>query len=601
MAKIKDEDIDLLRERADIVEIISAYTTLKKSGGHTYKGLCPIHDEKTPSFTVDAARGLAHCFGCGWGGNVYQFVQEKESLPFPEAVELVARKAGYNLRYEDETDRQRKNKGLRQRIIEANQIAAEFWHENLIEDPEATEARRYLGTRGFNREVAKRWLLGYAPGRDATCKLLLSKDFTKEEIVSGGLGRISDRDGALFDSFRQRITFPTWDLTNQIVAFGARAVGDQQPKYLNTQETPAFSKSRFMYGLNRAKSAIARDKPAIVVEGYTDVIALHEAGMTEAVATNGTALGESHLTLLRKFTGRVVLVFDSDAAGFGAAARGYGDDPNNPLFKQVGVDILVASVASGLDPADLIREGRVDELKKAIEDAAPIWDAKLEQTIAALPLDTPEARSRAVRASVEVLRSHPDPVARHEYAFLVSKRVGVDVEVVQRALGEGSRRVTEPYQGAGTERRIPGHVKVEREALRLLLTQGKQVLPLARGLDESVFTSPSRRELFTRALVAAADGAASSQVANSLSEEARSLFAELTVGEPDESRDEVEIREVFMRLKVFRLEREIKSRRATLQEVNPMDDAEKHDSLFTELVGLEAERRDLLRSIQGAA
>lgn len=601
MAKIKEEDIDLLRERADIVEIVSAYTHLKKSGGHTFKGLCPIHSEKTPSFTVDTARGLAHCFGCSWGGNVYQFIQEKENLPFPDAVEWLARKVGYHLRYEDETPGDRKAKGLRMRIIEANRIAAELFHKTLMESPDASEARTYLGRRGFDREVAARWQLGYSPGRDTLCKLLLSKGFTKEVIVAGGLGRVSERDGALFDSFRQRVMFPTWDLQNEVVAFGARALGDQQPKYLNTSETPAFSKSRFMYGLNRAKSAISRDAAAIVVEGYTDVIALHEAGITEAVATNGTALGESHLTLLRKFTERVVLVFDADEAGAGAAMRGFGD-VKDPLFRQVGLDILVATVPSGRDPADLVREDGAEAMHKVIEAAAPIWDAKLEHTILSKQIDTPEARSRAVAAAVEVLRSHPDPVARHEYAFTVAQRIGVDVEVVQRALSETKGGLSE--RGGTTSpggKRYPGNVKVEREALRLLLNLGARVSAAAADLDESVFTAPPRRELFNAAIAAARDGLPTTRVASNLSPEALSLYTELTVGASIEEPTEAEVSEVFMRLKVFRLEREIKKRRATLQEVNPMDDAKRHDELFTELVGLEAARRDLLRSIQGAA
>ena len=600
MAKIKEEDIDLLRERADIVEVVSAYTHLKRSGGHTFKGLCPIHSEKTPSFTVDTARGLAHCFGCGWGGNVYQFIQEKESLPFPDAVEWLARKVGYQLRYEDETPGERKVKGLRMRILEANRIAAELFHTTLMESPHATEARTYLGKRGFDREVARRWQLGYSPGRDALCKLLTSKGFTKEEIVAANLGRVSDRDGSLYDAFRQRLMFPTWDLQNEVVAFGARALGDEQPKYLNTSETPAFSKSRFMYGLNRAKSAISRDAAAIVVEGYTDVIALHEAGITEAVATNGTALGESHLTLLRKFTERVVLVFDADEAGAGAAMRGFGD-VKDPLFRQVGLDILVATVPSGRDPADLVREDGPEAMQKVIEAAAPIWDAKLEHTILSKQIDTPEARSRAVAAAVEVLRSHPDPVARHEYAFTVAQRIGVDVEVVQRALSE-TRSVSSERGGASSgEKRVPGNVKVEREALRLLLNLGSRVLGQASEVDGSVFTAPPRRELFERAMEAARGGLTFSAVPSNLSPEAHSLFTELTVGASDEVPTEAEVKEVFMRLKVFRLEREIKERRTILQEVNPMEDAQRHDSLFTELVGLEAVRRDLLRSIQGAA
>ncbi|MGH2807589.1 MAG: DNA primase [Actinomycetota bacterium] len=599
MARIKDEDIDLLRERADIADIISGYTALKKSGGHTLKGLCPFHSEKTPSFSVDTAKGLFWCFGCSEGGNIYHFVQKQENLPFPEAVEWVARRTGFELHYEEMGPGEQKARGLKARIIEANRLAAEFFHTALMTSPDAAEARRYLDGRGFGREVAERWQLGYALGRDSLVKHLQQKGFTGDEITKADLGRVSERDGSFYDTFRQRIIFPTWNLQNDVVAFGARASKpDQQPKYLNTAETPVFSKSRFMYGLNRAKSAIARGS-AVVVEGYTDVIALHEAGITEAVATNGVALGETHFEQLKKFSDRAVLMFDADAAGAGATERGFG------LHHRIGLEVLVAPLPAGRDPADLVREDGADAIKKVIDSAQPLLEFKLENTIAKLPLDTPEARSRAVREVVKVLGLHPDPIARHEYAFMVARRVGVEVETVQRALADeaGGFSTSGGNTSARTaDRRVPGHIKVEREALRLLLTQGPTTLPVAEEVDETNFTAPARREVYRAALEAAQKGLEPAIVATNLSPDARSLFTELSIGsEPSDPRPQEEIREVFMRLRVFRLEREIKTRRNTLQEVNPLVDAQRHDALFTELVGLEAERRDLLRSIEGAA
>jgi DNA primase len=599
VARIKDEDIDLLRERADIVDIISGYTALKKSGGHTFKGLCPFHSEKTPSFSVDAAKSLFWCFGCSEGGNVYHFVQKQENLPFPEAVEWVARKTGFELHYEEMGPGEQKARGLKARIIEANRLAAELFHDALMNSPDAAEARQYLDGRGFGREVAERWQLGYSPGRDTLVKHLQQKGFTREEIISSDLGRVSDRDGSFYDTFRQRIMFPTWNLQNDVVAFGARALkADQQPKYLNTAETPVFSKSRFMYGLNRAKAAIARGS-AVVVEGYTDVIALHEAGITEAVATNGVALGETHFEILKKFSDRAVLMFDADAAGAGATERGFG------LHHRIGLEVLVAPLPPGRDPADLVREDGSDAIKKVIDSAQPLLEFKLENTIAKLALDTPEARSRAVREVVKVLGLHPDPIARHEYAFMVARRVGVEVETVQRALADEAGGLS--TSGGNTsaraaDRRVPGHIKVEREALRLLLTQGSTSLPIAQEVDETNFTAPARREVYRAALEAAQKRLEPAEVASNLSPDARSLFTELTVGsESSDPRSQEGIREVFMRLKVFRLERDIKARRNTLQEVNPLVDAQRHDALFTELVGLEAERRDLLRSIEGAS
>ena len=602
MAKIREQDIDELRERANIVDLISGYSRLKKTGGHTFKGLCPFHTEKTPSFTVDAAKGLWHCFGCGEGGNVYQFVQRAESLPFPEAVEWLADKAGFQLTYEEMRPGESRNAGLRGRLIDAHEAAARFFHDTLMTASEADQARGYLQRRGFGPEVAQRWLLGYAPGRNALCSHLLKKGFSERELEQADLARRSERDGSLYDTFRTRITFPTWDLQGRVVAFGARALGDQQPKYLNSSETPVFSKSRVIYGLNRAKTTLARsDDPAIVVEGYTDVIALHEAGIREAVATNGVALGETHFEQIKKFTQRAVLMLDADDAGRGATERSFG------IHQRIGLEVLVAPLPAGRDPADVAQEDGPEAIHKVIEGARPLLEFKLDQTISKLRLDTPEARSRAVSEVAKVLGLQPDPIARHEYVFVAARRIGVDAEVIQRALNDGGlQRGESPGDDANkSQRRMPGHVKVEREALHLLLTRGGEVAPWLEEVDETNFTSPARREVFRVARAALQEGrsAPAADLAQELSGDALSLFTELSVG-PDfgiEAQAGATVDEVFVRLGVFRLERAIKSRRDVLQDLNPTVDPKRHDDLFTELVGLEARRRDLLRRLQGAA
>lgn len=599
MAKIREQDIDELRERANIVDLVSGYARLKKAGGQTFKGLCPFHSEKTPSFTVDAAKGLWHCFGCGEGGNVYQFVQKAENLPFPEAVEWLAHKTGFQLTYEEMRPGEAKSAGMRARLIDACEEATSFFHRTLMSAPEAAQARGYLQGRGFGREVAERWSLGYAPGRNALCSHLLAKGFTQDEIEKADLGRRSERDGSLYDTFRMRITFPTWDLQGRVVAFGARALGDQQPKYLNSSETPIFSKSRVIYGLNRAKTTLARsDEPAVVVEGYTDVIALHEAGIPEAVATNGVALGETHFEQIKKFTQRAVLMMDADEAGRGATERSFG------IHQRIGLEVLVAPLPPGRDPADVAQEDGPDAIRKVIESARPLLEFKLEQTIAKLRLDTPEARSKAVTEVARVLGLQPDPIARHEYVFATARRIGVDAEVIQRALRDERVPVGESSGGesaAKPSRRMPGHVKVEREALYLLLTRGPEVAGWMADIDDTHFTSPARREVFkaARAALQAGRPATPADLAQDLSGDARSLLTELTVG-PD-APDGVTVEEIFVRLGVFRLERTIKDRRDVLQDLNPTVDPKRHDDLFTELVGLEARRRDLLRRLQGAA
>jgi DNA primase len=596
LAKINDQDIEALREKADIVDLVSGYTTLKRSGGHSFKGLCPFHSEKTPSFQVDTAKGVFYCFGCSEGGNVYQFVQKIESLPFPEAVEWLARRENFELRYEEMSPGDRRSFGQKVRLVEANNEAARFFHKNLMEGPAAAAARRYLAGRGFGKEVAERWSLGFAPGRNLLTKHLMEKGFTQDELIAADLSRKSERDGSIYDTFRERITFPTWNLNNDVVAFGARAMGDQQPKYLNTSETPVFSKSRVMYGLNRAKSAIARGTAVIVVEGYTDVIALHEAGITEAVATNGVALGESHFEQLKKFTSRAVLMFDADDAGKGATERGFG------MHHRIGLEVLVAPLPLGRDPADVVKDDGEEGVRKIIESGQSLLEFKLDQELSRVRLDTPEARSAAVRRCAEVLRLHPDPIARHEYAFMAAGRIGVDPEVVHRALSEARSGPSEATRGVtgGQDRRLPGHVKVEREALQLLLTFGSNHGPSLDSVEESHFTSAARREIFVslRDTVGPTDVGELSQ---RLSPDARTLLSDLTVSDEDLPQEELPQRmhEVLTRLRVFSLERDIKGKRNTLQDVNPLDEPERHDTLFTELVGLEAERRDLLRRLQG--
>ena len=545
MAKIRDDDIQALRDTANIVDVVSNYTTLKKAGGQRFKGLCPFHSEKTPSFTVDGSKAMFYCFGCSEGGDVYKFVEKVENLPFPEAVEWLARRTGFILHYEEMKPGDKKAYGIKLRVIEANNEAARFFHKALMESPDASEARTYLGGRGFGREVAERWQLGYAPGRDALCRHLLSKGFSRDEILQADLGRKSERDGSLYDSFRQRIIFPTWNPNDDVVAFGARAMGDQQPKYLNTSETPVFSKSRFMYGLNRAKSSLGRGNEAVIVEGYTDVIALHEAGISEAVATNGTALGSSHFELLRKYTNRAILMFDEDEAGKGAADKGRA-----PLEQRV-MELFIARLPLGRDPAEIVQTDGPDGVKKLIDAKQPLWEFALERAIAAAPLDTAEARSAAVKRAVELLGSHPDPIARHEYAFKAAGLIGVDTEVIQRALGELRFGASDDPNG-GTkqeDRRFPGHVKVEREALHLLLTHLPETRDWTGKIAETDFTSAARRDVLKVALEQNETGGLRS-LNRELSPEAMSLLTELSVGYPPVPDEEVgeRVPEVFTRL-----------------------------------------------------
>jgi DNA primase len=347
--------------------------------------------------------------------------------------------------------------------------------------------------------------------------------------------------------------------------------------------------------LNRAKSAIAR-AAAVVVEGYTDVIALHEAGVKEAVATNGVALGATHFELLKKFSQRAVLMLDSDEAGKGATERGFD------IMHRIGLEVLVASLPLGRDPAEVVASDGVEGIRKAIEAARPLLEVKLEQTVGRLPLDTPEARSRAVGEAVRVLSLHPDPIARHEYVFSAARLIGVEPDVMRRAVAEQPWISGDGAEGRQRvpERRLSGHVKVEREALLLLLTGANEAARRAQDLEETHFTSATRRELFRFSRDQGEVGSAVERMA-ALSPDAQSLYTELYLGERMSVSDDPEarVREVFTRLKVFRVEREIKTRRDVLEGINPLEDPARHDTLFTELVAHEAQRRELLKQMRG--
>ena len=335
------DDIDRVRAATNLADLVGAVTTVKKSG-RSLTAVCPFHQEKTPSLNLDLARGLYHCFGCGKGGDVYTFVQDTQGLSFNEAVEFLARQAGIQLEVDPG---ERRRRGEHEEMVDAVRQAVAFYQKVLKTEPEGAPARGYLRGRGLDGGAVDKYEIGFAPegeSWDALVKVLRGSGVKESVMISAGLAR-RGRGGKIFDVFRNRVLFPIHDLRGDPVGFGGRNLGDQGPKYLNSSESRIYQKSRLLYGLNRAKGEIARTGEAVVVEGYFDVIAVNEAGVGTAVATCGTALGEDHFDLLRRFTDRVVLVFDSDQAGAGAALR--GDTLKTPV--DLDFDLRVADLAGG--------------------------------------------------------------------------------------------------------------------------------------------------------------------------------------------------------------------------------------------------------------
>ena len=441
-----------MREQARIDEIVGEHVTLRSAGVGSMKGLCPFHDEKTPSFHVRPQLGLWHCFGCGEGGDVISFVQKLDHLGFVEAVEYLAGRIGLQLRYEEGSGpRTGEEPGRRQRLFEAHKIAAAYFSEQLA-SAEAEIARRFLMERGFDRAAADRFGVGYAPrGWDNLLKHLRNRGFTEPELAASGL--VSQGRSGHYDRFRGRLMWPIRDLTGDVVGFGARKIhdDDEGPKYLNTPETPIYKKSQVLYGVDLAKREIARNRQVVVVEGYTDVMAAHLAGVTTAVATCGTAFGSDHARIVRRlvgdstagagvqlssgtsFGGEVIFTFDGDEAGRKAALRAYGED------QRFLAQTFIAISPAGMDPCDL-RQQRGDEaVRDLIKSRQPLFEFVVRSTLESFDLDTAEGRVGGLRAAAPVVAGIRDTALRPEYARMLAGWLGMDIETVRRAVHAARR------------------------------------------------------------------------------------------------------------------------------------------------------------------
>ena len=534
MARIKDEDVALVRERARIDEVVREYVGLRSAGGGSLKGLCPFHDEKSPSFHVTPAKGYWHCFGCQEGGDVITFVRRIDALQFNEAVEKLAAKFGIHLRYEEAGSAPNRQQGQRQRLIEAHAAAATFYQQQLA-SPEAQPGRAFLTERGFDAQAAQHFGVGYAPRSwDALLNHLRGQGFTQEELLTAGL--MSQGQRGIYDRFRGRLVWPIKDLSGATIGFGARKLFDDDdgPKYLNTPETPIYKKSNVLYGIDLARRDISKQQQVVVVEGYTDVMACHLAGITTAVATCGTAFGADHIKVLRRllmdddaFKGEVIFTFDGDAAGRKAAMRAFEDD------QKFVASTFVAVESRGMDPCELRQTDGDIAVRALIANKQPMFEFAMKSTIADYDLNTAEGRVNALRATAPIVAKIRDSALRPEYTRLLAGWLGMDTKPVADAVAQGARsqparsqpsRDTEastastPATTAPSRPPIPNTVeaRVEREALKVGLQHPNSVADWYDVVERDAYSTEQFRLAHDAIQAAGGAGAAGTADAQQL-------------------------------------------------------------------------------------
>jgi DNA primase len=601
--RIKDEDVQHIRDHAPIDDVVGEYVQLKSAGGGQKKGLCPFHDEKSPSFHVTPSKGYFHCFGCQTGGDVIAFLMKIDHLTFTETIERLADRIGYTLRYEESGSAPSGPSVNRSRLVAANALAATFFQEQLNTSPDAAHGRDLLTKRGFDKNACQTFGVGYAPDSwDSLTKYLRAAGYTIEELELAGLSKMGERGP--IDKFRNRLTWPIRDISGDVVGFGARKLAsdeeDQGPKYLNTSETPIYKKSQVLYGLDMAKKEIAKKRQVVIVEGYTDVMAAQLAGITTAVATCGTAFGAEHIRIIRRllmdddaFRGEVIFTFDGDAAGQKAAMRAFSED------QKFVTQTFVAVEPDGLDPCDL-RQIKGDlALRDLIAKRVPLFEFAIRTELKLHNLTTAEGRVNALNATAPLVAQIRDKSLRPEYSRLLAGWLGIEVEIVTSAVSQGARRSvptsvqTDEDQVDQSWRPHPQEPRLllEREVLKARL-QMPDLVTTWLEIEEAAFTHPAYVEMKR---VIDAHASSTIQIDEISDERMKTIFTELTV-EPIRSDGEVSARyieSIVARLREVGISRAIADLKSNLQRLNPVENPDEYNAAFSSLVALEATRRGL--------
>jgi len=630
--RIRREDVEAVRERARIEDIVGEQVALKSAGIGSMKGLCPFHDEHTPSFHVRPQVGMYHCFGCGEGGDVIDFVQKIDGLPFSEAVEYLAGRVGIQLRYEEGgAPRPGMEPGTRQRLLEAHRVAGEFFTEQLL-TPGAAAARDFLAGRGFDRSAAEQFGIGYAPQSwDQLLRHLRGRGFTEKELVATGL--MSQGGRGIYDRFRGRLVWPIREVTGDTVGFGARKLyeEDQGPKYLNTPETALYKKSHVLYGIDLAKREIARSKRVVVVEGYTDVMAMHLSGVGTAIATCGTAFGPDHARIVRRLMGdqgAVVFTFDGDEAGQKAAMKAHEQQ------RVIGLPTFVAVADDGMDPCDLRQRKGPDAVRSLVDSATQLYQFVIRRQLAAHDLDSVEGRVAALDSAAVTVAGIANEVQRNEYTRLLSGWLGFDDPgVVRRAVRMAATAArAQAAGGQSTARRVQDRdqeqpslapmqmpmpdprdpvATTERRALEVVLQLPDLVPAEFDQIESETFGAPAYRAVHTA--IRAAGGATRAKVLSAehgtaawveaVREQAvgpvHSLITRLAVEPiPEDRADKLPgyVRGSVLALVELALTRHIADLRGRLQRLDASADPDAQRTVFQQLLAAEDRRRALRES-----
>jgi DNA primase len=628
--RIPDRDIAAIRERVRIDEVVGDYVQLRRAGADSLKGLCPFHNEKSPSFHVRPNHGHFHCFGCGEGGDVYAFVQKIEHVSFVEAVELLADRIGYTISYTGSATSVQRDRGSRSRLVASNAAAAEFYMAALESD-EAAPARQYLSERNFDADAARHFGCGFAPsGWDSLTKHLQRKGFEFKELEAAGLSR-EGRRGPI-DRFHRRLLWPIRTSAGEVIGFGARRLFDDDPieaKYVNTPETLLYKKSSALFGIDLAKRDIAKGHQSVVVEGYTDVMAMHLAGVTTAVASCGTAFGDEHLAMLRRlmmddsfFRGELIYVFDGDEAGRAAALKAFEGEQN------LAGQSFVAVASGGMDPCDLRLASGDGALRDLVARRTPLFEFAIRTALAEMDLDSAEGRVAALQRCVPVVAQIKDPTLRDEYARQLAGWVGwADVaQVLDRVRGEARspknrsrggrarRAVAAPADRSPAEpaalRPDPREPTLwpQREALKSALQYPALAGPVFDALPVESFTHAGYAAV--REAINAAGGTAAAVAGaqwidavrqHATSAPAAALVSELGVEaiRVDDERLPRYIAGVLARLQEVWVGRQIAEVKSKLQRMSPVEHGDEYHALFGDLVAMEAYRRSLLEQASG--